>query len=218
MNLIRQSCGSGFCVHARVCVSVCEFVCLRVCVQAPLESINPKSNRLTAEAAFDVCWIPLWNIGCCFHNTPFPLSCQEYIVLFFPPHDADVVQQDRWLPCYEFVYNSGVFLVVLWSVILHLWASLIPFLSCVSLLIFDPNLKASHRMGQRRLTRVVFLTFKFNAYICQRELGGPPALGFSVLRAESERYLLLYISIYLCFIAAAWTWTQPILKPHAITL
>lgn len=38
-------------VHVRVCV--CATLC--VCVQAPLESINPKSNRLTAEAAFDVC-------------------------------------------------------------------------------------------------------------------------------------------------------------------
>lgn len=42
-----------FCVH--VCECVCVSLCLRVCVQAPLESINPKSNRLTAEAAFDVC-------------------------------------------------------------------------------------------------------------------------------------------------------------------
>lgn len=38
-----------------LCVCFCEDVCLHVCVRAPLESINPKSNRLTAEAAFDVC-------------------------------------------------------------------------------------------------------------------------------------------------------------------
>lgn len=38
-----------------VCVCVFVSLCACVCVQAPLESINPKSNRLTAEAAFDVC-------------------------------------------------------------------------------------------------------------------------------------------------------------------
>lgn len=149
-------------------------VCLHVCVQAPLESINPKSNRLTAEAAFDVCWIPLWNIGCCFYNIHFLLSHQEYIVLsphLHPHPGARIVQQDRWLACYEFVYNSGVFSPVLWSVILHLWALLIPFLSCLSLLIFDPNLKPPHRMRKHGLRGVVFLTFRFNAYICQGELG-----------------------------------------------
>lgn len=86
VNLIRQSCVSGFCVFVSV------GVCVHVCVQAPLESINPKSNRFTAEAAFDVCWIPLWNIGCCFNNIHFPFPHQEYIVLFSPPDDARIVQ------------------------------------------------------------------------------------------------------------------------------
>lgn len=63
------------------CVCVCVYT-LPVCVQSPLESINPKSNRLTAEAAFDVCWIPLWNIGCCFNNIQFLFPPQESIVLF----------------------------------------------------------------------------------------------------------------------------------------
>lgn len=116
-------------------------------------------------------------------------------IILTTTNDARIVQQDRWLLCYEFVYNSGVFPPVLWSVILHLWALLIPFLSCVSFLIFDPNLKPPHRMGQHGWRRVVFLTFRFNAYIYQRQ--GPPVFGVSLV--WTSRYLLPYISIYLCF-------------------
>lgn len=50
-----ESYQAGVVVVDFVCACLCICVCLRVCVQAPLESINPKSNRLTAEAAFDVC-------------------------------------------------------------------------------------------------------------------------------------------------------------------
>lgn len=85
------------CESRFLCVYVCTSV-QPVCVQAPLESINPKSNRLTAEAAFDVCWIPLWNIGCCFNNIQFLFPHQESIVLFSRgqththTYDARIVQ------------------------------------------------------------------------------------------------------------------------------
>ena len=187
-------------------------VCMRmcVCVQAPLESINPKSNIHAAEAAFDVCWIPLWNMGCGF-------TCLFLVwnALLCAPHDASAVQQDRWLLCYEFVYNSGVFSPVLWSVILHLWSLLIPFLSRVSPLIFDPNLKLLNRMGQRGLRRLVFLTFKFNAYICRRVLGSSSLLVFCLWSGVWKVPIAIFFSICFCFIAGAWTWTQPILNPCA---
>lgn len=166
-----------------------------MCVQAPLESINPKSNRHTAEAAFDVCRIPRWNIGCSFAS----LFLVRNALFCYSPHptrDAGAVQQDRWLTCYEFVYNSGVFSPVLWSVILHLWALLIPFLSCVSLLIFDPNLKPLNRMGQCGLRRVVFLTFKFNAYICLRELGSSSLWVFCLTCWSVPIALYLYLFVF----------------------
>lgn len=41
------------------------------------------------------------------------LSLIRNTLFCFSPHDARIVQQDRWLQCYEFVYNSGVFSPVL---------------------------------------------------------------------------------------------------------
>lgn len=35
------------------------------------------------------------------------------LLCFALPREATIVQQDRWLPCYEFVYKSGVFSPVL---------------------------------------------------------------------------------------------------------
>lgn len=177
MNHARRGCGSGFCVCA--CVSVF----LHVCVQAPLESINPKSNRRNAEASCAVCWISLWNIGCCFHNTHFPSSRQEHPLwcLDCPPRQVAA----------EFVYHSGVFSAVLWSVILHLWALLIPFLSCVSPLIFDPNLKPPHRIE-------LFFSppNSTHEFVRERERVscGAPAFGLSFSHAH-QWCLLLYISI-----------------------
>lgn len=76
---------------------------------------------------------------------------------------------------------SGVFLPVFCSVILHLWALLIPFLSCVSPLIFDPNLKPLQRLRQHGLRGVYFhcmyltknchsctSSFSFSPYVSER--------------------------------------------------
>lgn len=184
-------------------------MCLCVCVQAPLESINPKSNRLTAEAAFDVCWIPLRNIGCCFHNIHFPFFCQEYIVLFFPDEGV-IVQQDRWLLCYEFVYNPGVFSPVLWSVILHLWARIIPFLSSVSLLIFDPNLTPPHRTGQRGL-RSYFSHLQIECiYFSTRTEALKPvgSFFFFFFQELSLRGIYCYIFLFIC-VLLQWPALEP---------
>lgn len=199
MNLIRQSCGSGFCV--------CVFVslCACVCVSRPLWSpLIPNLTDLLQRQPL-MCAESLSGILDAASIIPTSLSLVRNTLFCFFPHDADIVRQDRWLPCYEFVYNSGVFLVVLWSVILHLWAPLIPFLSCVSLLIFDPNLKASHRMGQCRLTRVVFLTFKFNAYICQRELGSSSLEVFCLV---SLKGIYCYIFLFIC-VLLQWPGLEP---------
>lgn len=174
-------------------------LCACVCVSRPLWSpLIPNLTDLLQRQPL-MCAESLSGILDAASIIPTSLSLVRNTLFCFSPHNADIVQQDRWLLCYEFVYNSGVFLVVLWSVILHLWAPLIPFLSCVSLLIFDPNLKASHRMGQCRLTRVVFLTFKFNAYICQRELGSSSLGVFCLVSWVWKVFIVIYFYLFVFY-------------------
>lgn len=196
MNLIRRSCGSGFCgvyVFVRVCACVCVSRPLWSPLIPNLTDLLQRQPLMCAESLFGI------SDAASTIFTSYSLIRNTLFCLF--PHGARFVQQDRWLPCYEFVYNSGVFSPVLWSVILHLWARLIPFLSCVSLLIFDPNLKPPHRMGQRGLRRVVFLTFKIYAYICQRKLGSSSCWFFFFLMSRVREVLIaiyFYLFVFYC--------------------
>ena len=185
-----------------VCLSVCECECACMCVSRPLWSpLIPNLTDLLQRQPL-MCAESLSGILDAVSIIFTSLSIIRNALFCFLPHDAGIVRQDRWLLSYEFVYDSGVFSPVLWSVILHLWALLIPFLSCVSLLIFDPNLKPPRSMGQRGWGELFFSPSN-SMHTFFRESRGPLAFGFSFSRAKSERYLLLYVSIYLCFIAVA---------------
>lgn len=101
-----------FCVRVCECVSVRVRACMRVCVCVSRPLWSPLIPNLTdllqrqplmcAESHSGIL-----DAASIIFTSFFPH--QEYIVWFSPPRDAGTVRQDRWLMCYEFVYNSGVY-------------------------------------------------------------------------------------------------------------
>lgn len=177
----------------------CTCLCAYVCVSRPLRSpLIPNLTDLLQRQPL-MCAESLSGILNAVSIMFTSYSLIKKTLFCFFPHDAGIVQQDRWLQCYESVYNSGVFSPVLWSVILHLWALIIPFLSCVSLLIFDPNLKPPHGMGQSGWRRVVFLTFKFNAYICQQKLWSSSLWVFFLMNQVWEVLIAIYFYLFVFY-------------------
>lgn len=202
VNLIGQSYNRGFCVFLCTCLCVGARAHGRACVSLsrPLWSpLIPNLTDLLQRQPLMCCWIPLWNIGCCLKNIHFVFPCQEHVVWFSPPTTLGPSSRTggcRLMSLFTIQVLFFFFLPALWSVILHLWALLIPFLSCVSLLIFDLNLKPPCRIGQHRLRGVQIQ--------CMHLSQGPP--GFRLLTSSQ-----LYLCVSFC-------WARPVFcvsfKPH----